>query len=148
MDENDSNGGRCVPPEAKQEGVTNSQSARSDKLVLSETGTGDINEFTSKLDPASASFGFVRVKYANDDHSFREKFALVIWIGEDVKVMRRAKVSPDLATCSWGRARGHGSCAWVPLLGSGADLIGFRPHRLRQGRHPQLRRRDLGLQPQ
>lgn len=73
--------------------VTNGQSDRSDKLVLSETGTGDIAEFTSKLDPAKASFGFVRVKYSNDDHSFREKFALVIWIGENVKVMRRAKVS-------------------------------------------------------
>jgi hypothetical protein len=33
------------------------------------------------------------VKYSNDDHSFREKFCLVIWIGEEVKVMRRAKVS-------------------------------------------------------
>ncbi|KAL1411213.1 hypothetical protein Q8F55_002164 [Vanrija albida] len=69
------------------------ESDRSDKLVLAETGTGDLNEFTSKLDPAKASFGFVRVKYANDEHSFREKFALVIWIGENVKIMRRAKVS-------------------------------------------------------
>ncbi|BEI86578.1 hypothetical protein CcaverHIS002_0608650 [Cutaneotrichosporon cavernicola] len=73
--------------------LLNYESDRSDKLVLSETGTGDIAEFSSKLDPANASFGFVRVKYSNDDHSFREKFALVIWIGENVRVMRRAKVS-------------------------------------------------------
>jgi len=43
----------------------------------------------------------VRVKYANDEHSFREKFALVIWIGENVKVMRRAKVSDALSGEEW-----------------------------------------------
>ena len=32
------------------------------------------------------------VDQANDDHSVREKFCLVIWIGEEVKIMRRAKV--------------------------------------------------------
>ncbi|WOO81044.1 Coactosin [Vanrija pseudolonga] len=73
------------------------ESDKSDKLVLSETGTGDLDEFTSKLDPAKASFGFVRVKYANDEHSFREKFTLVTWIGENVKIMRRAKVSVHTA---------------------------------------------------
>lgn len=31
--------------------------------------------------------------YSNDDHSQRVKFALVTWIGDQVKVMRRAKVS-------------------------------------------------------
>lgn len=34
----------------------------------------------------------MRVKYANDEESFREKFTLIVWIGEEVKVMRRAKV--------------------------------------------------------
>ncbi|TXT13755.1 hypothetical protein VHUM_01122 [Vanrija humicola] len=73
------------------------ESDKSDKLILGETGTGDLAEFTSKLDPSKASFGFVRVKYSNDEHSFREKFALVTWIGENVKVMRRAKVSVHTA---------------------------------------------------
>lgn len=61
--------------------------------MLSATGSGGLDEFKGKLDPAKASFGFIRVKYANDEHSFREKFALVTWIGEGVKIMRRAKVS-------------------------------------------------------
>lgn len=69
------------------------QSDKSNALKLSATGTGDLTEFTSKLESQRASFGYIRVKYANDDHSFREKFALVIWIGEEVKIMRRAKVS-------------------------------------------------------
>jgi hypothetical protein len=68
------------------------QSDKSNTLTLSDTGSGDLAEFTSKLQPQRASFGYVRVKYANDDHSFREKFCLVIWIGEEVKVMRRARV--------------------------------------------------------
>lgn len=75
------------------------QSDRSDKLVLASTGTGGLDEFTSKLDPAKVNFGFIRVKYANDEHSFREKFAFVIWIGENVKIMRRAKVSRTECGC-------------------------------------------------
>lgn len=71
---------------------TDRQSDKSDKLTLTATGTGDLAEFTSKLEPTRASFGFIRVKYANDEHSFREKFAFVTWIGEEVKIMRRAKV--------------------------------------------------------
>lgn len=41
---------------------------------------------------------YVRVKYANDEESFREKFTLIVWIGEEVKVMRRAKVRFPLST--------------------------------------------------
>jgi hypothetical protein len=70
------------------------QDEKSNKLQLTETGTGDIAEFASKLDNGRASYGFVRVKYSNDEHSTREKFVFVIWIGPDVKVMRRARVSP------------------------------------------------------
>jgi len=68
-------------------------SDKSDALTLTKTGTGGLDEFAASLEPQRASYGYVRVKYANDDHSFREKFILVIWIGEGVKVMRRAKVS-------------------------------------------------------
>ncbi|KAK1924735.1 hypothetical protein DB88DRAFT_509809 [Papiliotrema laurentii] len=73
------------------------ESDKSNTLTLTATGTGDLAEFTSNLKPERASFGYVRVKYANDDHSFREKFCLVIWIGEEVKIMRRARVSVHAA---------------------------------------------------
>ncbi|KAL7422231.1 hypothetical protein Q5752_002877 [Cryptotrichosporon argae] len=73
------------------------ESDKSNKLVLTATGTGGVPDFVSNLQPQRASFGFVRVKYANDEHSFREKFALVVWIGEEVKIMRRAKVSVHLS---------------------------------------------------
>jgi len=70
---------------------------KSNVLTLTTTGTGDLDELVSKLDPAKASFAYIRVKYSNDDHSFREKFAFITWIGEDVKVMRRARVSVHTA---------------------------------------------------
>ena len=35
----------------------------------------------------------VRVEYANDTESKRIKFAFIVWIGEQCKVMRKAKVS-------------------------------------------------------
>lgn len=82
----------CPAPDL-QIALSNQQSDKSNALTLSATGSGDLAEFTSNLQPQRASFGYVRVKYANDDHSFREKFCLVIWIGEEVKIMRRAKVS-------------------------------------------------------
>lgn len=36
--------------------------------------------------------------FANDKESQREKFVLIIWIGSSVKVMRKAKVRPRVAT--------------------------------------------------
>jgi hypothetical protein len=59
---------------------------------LTETGTGDLADLASHLKPERASFAYAKVSYNNDEHSIREKFILVIWIGQEVKVMRRAKV--------------------------------------------------------
>jgi hypothetical protein len=56
------------------------------------------------------------VKYANDDHSFREKFILVIWIGDEVKVMRRAKVSRKRTTgCVYKRLTCFRSLCTLPM---------------------------------
>ena len=74
-------------------GADLAQSDKSNALTLTSTGTGDLAELASSLQPQRASFAYVKIKYNNDEHSFREKFILVIWIGEEVKVMRRAKVS-------------------------------------------------------
>lgn len=68
------------------------QSDRSDKLELTSTGTGGLQELRDHLEDSKASFAYVRVQYANDKESKREKFILVIWIGSGCKVMRKAKV--------------------------------------------------------
>lgn len=69
------------------------QSDRSDKLVVSKTGTGGLSELRDALNDFKASYGYARVTYANDKESQREKFILVVWIGSGCKVMRKAKVS-------------------------------------------------------
>lgn len=45
----------------------------------------------------------MRVQYANDKESKREKFILVVWIGPNCKVMRKAKVRSAHALGSVGR---------------------------------------------
>ncbi|KAG5954752.1 hypothetical protein E4U58_007488 [Claviceps cyperi] len=65
------------------------------KLALSNTGTGGISELASALDDAEVQYGYVRVDYANDKESTRVKFVLVVWIGENTKVMRKARVSVE-----------------------------------------------------
>ncbi|KAI0424426.1 hypothetical protein F5Y09DRAFT_335773 [Xylaria sp. FL1042] len=64
-----------------------------DKLKLSGTGRGGLPELAAQLDDAQAQYGYVRVEYANDTESKRVKFALVVWIGANTKVMRKARVS-------------------------------------------------------
>ena len=54
------------------------ESDRSDKLNVTQTGTGGLSELTKLLDDSKASFGYVRVSYSNDKESVREKFALVV----------------------------------------------------------------------
>src|SRR5262245_45233394 len=67
-----------------------SQSERSDKLVLTQRGTGGLAELKDILDDSKASYAYVRVTYSNDKESQREKFILVVWIGPGCKVMRKA----------------------------------------------------------
>ncbi|KAJ7927479.1 ADF-like domain-containing protein [Mycena leptocephala] len=70
---------------------------RSDKLKLTATGTGGLTELRDVLDDGKASFAYVRVAYSNDKESTREKFILVVWIGPQCKVMRKAKISVHAA---------------------------------------------------
>lgn len=73
--------------------LVSNASATSSKLVLSKTGTGDLSELAAELDPTQVQYAYVRVEYANDSESKRVKFILVVWIGENTKVMRKARVS-------------------------------------------------------
>ncbi|KIJ09759.1 hypothetical protein PAXINDRAFT_87033 [Paxillus involutus ATCC 200175] len=70
---------------------------RSDKLVLTQTGTGSLADLRHALDDSKASYGYARVTYSNDKESRREKFILVVWIGSGCKVMRKAKISVHAA---------------------------------------------------
>ncbi|KAL7917875.1 hypothetical protein ACQKWADRAFT_305691 [Trichoderma austrokoningii] len=73
----------------------------SKKLVLAQTGTGGLSEFVKVLGPEEAlskdrvHYGYVRIEYANDKESTRIKFVLIIWIGKDVKMIRRRRILED-----------------------------------------------------
>ncbi|KAK3934898.1 Coactosin [Diplogelasinospora grovesii] len=67
--------------------------ATGNQLVLSKTGKGGLAELADELDDSQVQYAYVRVEYANDAESKRVKFVLVIWIGENTKVMRKARVS-------------------------------------------------------
>jgi len=82
-------------------------SAVGDKLKLSETGSGGLEELATKLDDSQAQYAYVRVEYANDTESKRVKFVLIIWIGEGTKVMRKARVSIESGEVK--RVLGHHS---------------------------------------
>lgn len=56
------------------------ESDRSDKLKLTQTGTGGLSELKEALDDSKASYAYVRVSYSNDKESTREKFILVVCI--------------------------------------------------------------------
>jgi len=73
------------------------ESDKSDKLKLSQVGTGGLAELREALDDSKASYAYVRITYANDKESTRQKFILVVWIGPNCKIMRRAKISVHTA---------------------------------------------------
>lgn len=73
------------------------ESDRSDKLKVTSTGTGGLEELREHLQEDKASFAYVRIRYSNDKESQREKFILVVWIGPSCKIMRKAKISVHVA---------------------------------------------------
>ncbi|KAG1753628.1 uncharacterized protein EDB91DRAFT_1098961 [Suillus paluster] len=73
------------------------ESDRSDKLTVTQTGTGGLEELRDALGDSKASYAYVRVSFSNDKESQREKFILVVWIGPGCKVMRKAKISVHAA---------------------------------------------------
>lgn len=67
--------------------------AKGDKLALTATGKGGLEELAEQLDEGQAQYAYARIEYANDSESKRVKFIFVVWIGENTKVMRKAGVS-------------------------------------------------------
>ncbi|CEJ82426.1 Putative ADF-like domain-containing protein [[Torrubiella] hemipterigena] len=69
--------------------------ATGNQLSLTSTGKGGLAEMKEALDDSQVQYGYVRIEYANDAESTRVKFALIVWIGENTKVMRKARVSVE-----------------------------------------------------
>ncbi|KAK7226987.1 hypothetical protein V2G26_014990 [Clonostachys chloroleuca] len=68
---------------------------RSNKLVLFAEGKNGLDELKDKLVDDQVLYGYQRIEYNNDTESKRVKFVVIVWIGPEVKVMRRARVSVE-----------------------------------------------------
>ncbi|KAB5517381.1 hypothetical protein GE09DRAFT_979082 [Coniochaeta sp. 2T2.1] len=67
------------------------------KLALADKGTGGLEEVIPLLQDDKVQYAYVRVEYANDAESKRIKFALIVWIGPNVKPLRRGRVLSESA---------------------------------------------------
>src|SRR5947209_15834958 len=66
---------------------------RSDNLVLYAKGSGGLDELVQSLSEEQAAFAYCRVNVSNDELSVRTKFVFITWIGKNVKILRKAKLS-------------------------------------------------------
>jgi hypothetical protein len=64
----------------------------STKIVLQATGDGGIEELISKLSPSEVQYGLYRTT-DTVDNTVAVKFVLILWVGEDVPVIRKARIT-------------------------------------------------------
>ncbi|KAI8882757.1 actin depolymerizing protein [Backusella circina FSU 941] len=68
-----------------------------DRLQVAGSGNGGLDEFTKQLKANVAGWGYLRMNMSNDEYSQRVKFVLVPWCGDEVGVMRKAKLSIQIS---------------------------------------------------
>lgn len=65
----------------------------SNRLIVSGTGA-DVTLFKGQFGPDDKGFGYVKIQ-TGDEMSKRSRFVLVTWIGANISVMKKAKMSTD-----------------------------------------------------
>jgi len=65
----------------------------SNRLVVSGTGE-DVSVFKGQFGPDDKGFGYVKIQ-TGDEMSKRSRFVLVTWVGVNISVMKKAKMSTD-----------------------------------------------------
>jgi len=65
------------------------------KLEVTAKGS-QFNEFKSQFGPDDRGFGYIKIM-TGDEMSKRSKFVMVTWVGSNVSVMKKAKMSTDKA---------------------------------------------------
>jgi len=63
------------------------------QLVVSGTGE-EFAEFKSQFGPDDRGFGYIKIQ-TGDEMSKRHRFILITWVGSNVSVMKKAKMSTD-----------------------------------------------------
>jgi len=68
---------------------------QSNRLGVTATGK-EFGDFKTHFEADDRGFGYIRIK-TGDEMSKRAKFVLVTWVGQNVSVMKKAKMSTDKA---------------------------------------------------
>lgn len=68
---------------------------KDNKLEVTAKGS-EFNEFKSQFKPDDRGFGYIKIM-TGDEMSRRSKFVMVTWVGPNVSVMKKAKMSTDKA---------------------------------------------------
>jgi len=68
---------------------------QSNRLGVTATGK-EFGDFKALFEADDRGFGYIRIK-TGDEMSKRAKFVLVTWVGQNVSVMKKAKMSTDKA---------------------------------------------------
>lgn len=68
---------------------------KGNKLEVTAKGS-QFNEFKSQFGPDDRGFGYIKIM-TGDEMSKRSKFVMVTWVGSNVSVMKKAKMSTDKA---------------------------------------------------
>jgi len=73
-------------------GYTNNQY---DTITLLKTGNGGVDELTANLTKDIAAYGLVRIEELIDGNISTQRFCYIIWIGDDVPGMKKAKIGTN-----------------------------------------------------
>merc|ERR1712045_835270 len=68
---------------------------KDNKLGVTAKGS-QFNEFKTQFGPDDRGFGYIKIM-TGDEMSKRSKFVMVTWVGPNVSVMKKAKMSTDKA---------------------------------------------------
>eukprot|EP01088_Endostelium_zonatum_P000971 TRINITY_DN11248_c0_g1_i1.p1 TRINITY_DN11248_c0_g1~~TRINITY_DN11248_c0_g1_i1.p1 ORF type:complete len:143 (+),score=28.35 TRINITY_DN11248_c0_g1_i1:48-476(+) len=64
-----------------------------EKLGVQAVGNGSIEEGAANFKDDQSQYGFFKVSFRADDDTERTKFVLVTWLGPNVSILQKAKLS-------------------------------------------------------
>jgi hypothetical protein len=94
----------------------------STKIVLQATGDGGLEELISKLAPDQVQYGLYRTT-DTVDNTVAVKFVLILWVGESVPVIRKARITTHKGELTAFIGQYHVDCSCSNLNEVNEDII-------------------------
>jgi len=63
------------------------------RLTISAVGSGSVSEGVQHFKDDESQYGFFKVSFTADDDTERTKFVLVTWLGPNVSILTKARLS-------------------------------------------------------